>query len=92
MFSLIVHHIRKFITSLVLHYKKGEKIYFSRSDSDRWSYFEAPMIVKEFNYNFEVKLWWKSKKGRMNKDLKQLCLDRDATKVNNYAEYRKKKV
>jgi len=52
-----IHHMKKFITSMLLHYKGCEKHVFHWLDSNMWSYFVAIEIFKEFKYDFEVKLW-----------------------------------
>jgi len=44
-----------------------------------WSYFKALGIMKkDFKYDGHVNLWWKPKKGRMDRDLNALSEDRHA--------------
>jgi len=76
-----------------LRYKGGEEHVVHGLDADRWSYFEALSILKdEFKYDGMVKLWWKPKRGRMDRDLRPLVTDKDALELSGYAENRKEEV
>jgi len=76
-----------------LRYKGGEEHVVHGLDADRWSYFEALSILKdEFKYDGMVKLWWKLKRGRMDRDLRPLVTDKDALDLSGYAESRKEEV
>jgi len=72
-FSIAFYHMGKFesFKGRFLRYQGGEEHVVHGVDADRWSYFEAFSILKEeFKYDGMVKLWWKPKRGRMDKDLK----------------------
>lgn len=58
-------------------------------DSDRWSYFEAIGLVREFGYSENVKLWWKPKGVSFEGNLKELLTDSDALELANYALHNK---
>jgi len=45
-------------------------------------------IIKEFKYDYKVKLWWKPKKGRTEKNLKYLIRDRDSMDMANCKKYK----
>src|ERR1051325_9517296 len=56
---------------------------------DFWSYFEACDIIKGIYSSFnveEVKMWWKSKHGSLENDLKPLVNDEDASLLAMCAE------
>ncbi|KAK7348454.1 hypothetical protein VNO80_23012 [Phaseolus coccineus] len=39
--------------------------------------------MKEFKYDFEVRLWWKPKTGRMDTHLRQFIDDKDVMKLTD---------
>jgi len=55
-------------------------------DPDRWSYFEALGIVKEFKYGGEVRLWWKGSSESLYNSLRLLSDDREALNLAKYAD------
>ncbi|QCD87666.1 hypothetical protein DEO72_LG3g2205 [Vigna unguiculata] len=55
-------------------------------DPDRWSYFEALGIVKEFKYGGEVRLWWKGSSESLYNNLRLLNDDREALNLAKYAD------
>jgi len=69
----------------LMHYEAGDKHVVRGVNPDMWSYSKALGIVREFKYDGEVKVWWKPKKGRMDKDLRQMSVDMDALELANYA-------
>ncbi|QCD94250.1 hypothetical protein DEO72_LG5g2333 [Vigna unguiculata] len=94
-FSIAFYHMGKFeaFKGRFLRYKGGEEHVVHGLDADRWSYFEALSILKdEFKYDGMVKLWWKLKRGRMDRDLRPLVTDKDALDLSGYAESRKEEV
>jgi len=71
----------------MLRYEGGEEHVVCGLDPDMWSYFEALGILKkDFKYDGELYMWWKPKKGRMDRDLRPLCEDRHALELAEYAE------
>jgi len=68
-FSIVFYHMGKFerFRGRVLCYEDGEKHVMRGVDPDIWSYFEALGIVKkDFKYDGQMYIRWKSKKGRMD--------------------------
>ena len=75
-----------------MRYKGGEEHIFHGLDPDRWSYFEVLSILKEeFKYDGTIKLWWKPKKGRMDRDLSPFVSDNGALQFCAYAKKIKKR-
>jgi hypothetical protein len=58
--SVVFHHGGVFVRDFLLYYKGGNENLFNDIDKDRWSYFEATGILKEFGYDDHLKyrLWW----------------------------------
>ncbi|WVZ23674.1 hypothetical protein V8G54_002218 [Vigna mungo] len=79
-----LHHMGRFDRGL--RYVGGEVHVVVGIDPDRWSYFEAVDIVKEFKYDGDFKLWWKGSKEIMMNNLRLLSDDREAMNLSNYAE------
>jgi len=76
-----------------MHYNGGEEHVFHGLDPDRWSYFDALSILKEeFKYDGAMKLWWKPKSGRMDRDLRPFVTDNDALQLCAYADKKKEEV
>jgi len=58
-----------------------------------WSYFEALGILKkDFKYDDQLYMWWKPKKGRMDRYLRPLYEDMHAWELVEYAENIKEEV
>ena len=77
----------------MLRYEGGEEHVVCGLDPDMWSYFEALGILKkDFKYDGELYMWWKPKKGRMDRDLRPLCDDRHALELAEYAENKNEEV
>ena len=88
-FSVVFHHMGKFerFRGRMLRYEGGEEHVVRGLDPDMWSYFEALGILKkDFKYDGELYMWWKPKKGRMDRDLRPLCEDKHALELAKYAE------
>ncbi|XP_047173251.1 uncharacterized protein LOC124841106 [Vigna umbellata] len=77
-FDICLHHMGKFVTNKGLQYVEGEIHVIKGLDPDRWSYFEAVGIVKEFKYDADFKLWWKGLKQRLVNNVRLLSDDREA--------------
>jgi len=76
-----------------LRYNGGEEHVFHGLHLDRWSYFEALSILKEeFKYDGAMKLWWKPKRVRMDRDLRPFVSDNDTLQLCACAETKKKEV
>jgi len=77
----------------MLRYEGGEEHVVRGLDPDMWSYFEALGILKkDFKYDGELYMWWKLKKGIMDRYLRPLCEDRHALELAEYAENRNEEV
>ena len=77
----------------MLRYEGGEEHVVCGLDPDMWSYFKALGILKkDFKYDGELYMWWKPKKGRMDRDLRPLCDDRHALELAEYAENKNEEV
>ncbi|KAJ1392680.1 hypothetical protein SESBI_35637 [Sesbania bispinosa] len=76
-FCVAVHHKGSLVKVPKLHYSGGETHVFNDLDVDIWSYFKAIRYVKDLGHKEKVKLWWKSKYGSFQKDLKELKNDAD---------------
>lgn len=53
-------------------------------DPNMCSYFDALGIMREFKYDGDFNLWWKPKKDRMDGDLRELTINREALELDNY--------
>ncbi|KOM48788.1 hypothetical protein LR48_Vigan07g249200 [Vigna angularis] len=91
-FEVCLHHMGKFVSNKGLQYLGGEVHMMKGLDPDRWSYFEAVGIVKEFKYDADFKLWWKGSKERLMNNLRLLSDDREALNSANYVEENKEEV
>ncbi|WVZ24109.1 hypothetical protein V8G54_002653 [Vigna mungo] len=83
-FEVRLHHMGRFDRGL--QYVGGEVHVVVGLDPDRWSYFEAVDIVKEFKYDGDFKLWWKGSREIMMNNLRLLSDDREAMNLSKYAE------
>ncbi|KAG2384779.1 uncharacterized protein HKW66_Vig0118710 [Vigna angularis] len=81
-----------FVNNKGLQYVGGEMHVMKGVDPDRWSYFEAVGIVKEFKYDADFKLWWKGSKQKLMNNLKIPSDDKEALYLANYAEENKEEV
>jgi len=93
-FSVAFFHMGKFesFKDGFLRYNEGEEHVFHELDLDRCSYFEALSILKEeFKYDEAMKLWWKPKRGRMDRDLRPFVSDNDALQLCACAERKKER-
>ncbi|WVZ11944.1 hypothetical protein V8G54_016474 [Vigna mungo] len=83
-FEVCLHHMGRFDRGL--RYVDGEVHVVVGLDPDRWSYFEAVGIVKEFKYDGDFKLWWKGSREIMMNNLRLLSDDKEAMNLSKYAE------
>jgi len=91
-FAVAFYHMGRFERNRGLKYIDGEIHVVKGIDPDFWSYFEALVIVKEFKYAREVKLWWKGSKQKLLNNLWLLNDDHEALALAKYAEDRKEEV
>lgn len=84
-FSVAFHHMGKFVHEPTLHYVGGEVYVVHGQDIDRWSYFEALGLLKDFGYVENVKMWWKPEGTSFAGNLKPLVVDSDALELGNHA-------
>ncbi|WVY98174.1 hypothetical protein V8G54_030325 [Vigna mungo] len=89
-FDICLYHMGKFVNGL--RYVGGEIHVIKGIDSDRWSYFEAIGIVKDFKYDADFKLWWKGSKQRMMNNIILLSNDMEEMYLANYAEETKEEI
>ncbi|XP_047148636.1 uncharacterized protein LOC124820895 [Vigna umbellata] len=82
----------KFVINKGLQYVGGEIHVIKGFDLNRWSYFEAVGIVKEFKYDADFKLWWKGLKQRLMNNVRLLSDDREALYLAHYVEKNKEEV
>ncbi|KAK7306231.1 hypothetical protein VNO77_44157 [Canavalia gladiata] len=76
----------KFVKEPSLQYKGGEVYVCHDLDAGKWSYFEALALMKDLGYKDIVKIWWKSKRKRIDKWLKELSSNKDVVELIAYAE------
>ena len=81
--SIVFHHGVVFVRNFLLYYKGGKENLFNDIDKDRWSYFEATGILKQFRYDDHVKyrLWW-----HINEEDKYVKIidDNDTDMISDY--------
>ncbi|XP_022632732.1 uncharacterized protein LOC111240920 [Vigna radiata var. radiata] len=75
-FEVRLHHMGKFVNDKGLRYVGGEVHVIVGVDPDRWSYFEAVGIIKEFKYDVDFKLGWKGSKEMLMNNLRFLSHDK----------------
>ncbi|WVZ16542.1 hypothetical protein V8G54_009524 [Vigna mungo] len=81
------------VASKTLCQRKAIKIHVIKGiDPNRWSYFEAIGIVKDFKYDADFKLWWKGSKQRLMNNIRLLSDDMEALYLANYAEETKEEI
>jgi len=85
-FDLVLYHMRRFEKKRGVKYVGGEIHVVKCIDPDRWSYFKALGIVKEFKYGGEVRLWWKGSSESLYNNLRLLNDDREALNLAKYAD------
>jgi len=85
-FDLVLYHMGRFEKKRGVKYVGGEIHVVKCIDPDRWSYFEALGIVKEFKYGGEVRLWWKGSSESLYNSLRLLSDDREALNLAKYAD------
>jgi len=85
-FVLFLYHMGRFEKKRGVKYVGGEIHAVKCIDPDRWSYFEALGIVKEFKYGGEVRLWWKGSSESLYNNLRLLNDDREALNLAKYAD------
>lgn len=89
LFKVIFYTKDSFVNDARLKYDGGDVYALHRQDYDFWSFFEACDLVKGMDSSFnidDVKLWWKHEYGCLEKDLKPLVNDEDATMLTLCAE------
>ena len=85
-FDLVLYHMGRFEKKRGVKYVGGEIHVVKCIDPDRWSYFEALGIVKEFKYGGEVRLWWKGSSESQYNNLRLLNDDKEALNLAKYAD------
>ncbi|WVZ03118.1 hypothetical protein V8G54_023924 [Vigna mungo] len=85
-FEIRLHHMGRFVNDKGLRYVGGEVHVIVGVDPDRWSYFGAVGIIKEFKYDADFKLWWKGSREILMNNVRLLSNDREAMNLAKYAE------
>jgi len=85
-FDLVLYHMERFEKKRGVKFVGGEIHVVKCIDPNRWSYFEALGIVKEFKYGGEVRLWWKGSSESLYNNLRLLSDDREALNLAKYAK------
>lgn len=83
-FNVIFHHDGVFVRENFILYRGGVETLVSRQDSDKWLYFEALSLVKEWGYDGSGVRLWRKIEG-IDEGLFHMNDDFDVPKVENHS-------